>query len=694
MGTKVSLFILSLLTLLCFSCSDDKAPADADDNFITSLTLEKDSKTYEAVINGSSIVVTVPYNVDLNGAKANMAYTPSAKILPNPTTIKDWDIDKVFRVTSYNGDVNEYTYSVIKAEIKSNGDVLLNTQEDVDNFASTDITIISGNLVIGSNNTDATSISDLSGLSKIKEVQGKIIVKNSFNGESVDGLNMTKSGGIEIGTLESPSACDNLYRLHFENLNEIDGNISVFCSAIQFFEFDNITNINGDVKFESEAVKTIALPKLTNVNGNLELDSIGTAPITSVEFPVLKTVGGKLSVPKTDALESISLPLLEEAGSIDFHPGLGLSHLYIPEIKCVNGDLSIISFYNNQAWNEYGNTKLERIDGLSKLEQVHGTITIIQFDGLEEFPNLSSLQLLGGIQIYRLKNLNGKTADLNLSNAVFKSFNNVKPFILINATEDARLFTKIITQDDLSNVDVTLRLAYTDEGLSPLINFKSVDNFNLEKLNLASSKSYELPLEKVNGSFYIALQNSNNKTIKLNKLQFVGGYLAIVPGMTTSLECSNLTEVGGQLFLGSTFKTLKFDALKQVCMAQEASFYRADEMPLKLLSSLDVNLPKLECVGGKGLAIYQAKSISLPLLSNVSGFDFLKLKCSDFNESFPNLQKLGSVKIDNCTKLKDFSAFAKFILENQILEDNWMISNCEYNPTYQEMKEGRYTPAE
>ncbi len=38
--------------------------------------------------------------------------------------------------------------------------------------------------------------------------------------------------------------------------------------------------------------------------------------------------------------------------------------------------------------------------------------------------------------------------------------------------------------------------------------------------------------------------------------------------------------------------------------------------------------------------------------------------------------------------------FEAFIRDNQITEPNWIVSGCKYNPTYQDMKDGKYKPAE
>ena len=61
------MFLIALLLTMFVSCSDDdKVPADANDNFITAFSLVSDGTTYDAELQGNDIIITIPYNVDLN----------------------------------------------------------------------------------------------------------------------------------------------------------------------------------------------------------------------------------------------------------------------------------------------------------------------------------------------------------------------------------------------------------------------------------------------------------------------------------------------------------------------------------------------------------------------------------------------------------------------------------------------------
>ncbi len=45
-------------------------------------------------------------------------------------------------------------------------------------------------------------------------------------------------------------------------------------------------------------------------------------------------------------------------------------------------------------------------------------------------------------------------------------------------------------------------------------------------------------------------------------------------------------------------------------------------------------------------------------------------------------------------KLSDFSTFASVIENGSVTDGNWEVTGCAYNPTWQDMKDGRYKPAE
>ncbi len=692
---KVWSLLLVTFSLLIVGCSDDdKVPADADDNFITALTLTKDGNSYDAVIEGNDIVVTVPYIIDLNGAIATMIYTSSAKILPNPQTVTDWDNEMIFRVTSFNGETNEYSYKVVKVEIESEGDVILKSQSDVDAFAETKVSVIKGNLVIGENAENAAAITNLEALAGIKEITGSLQILDNFKGEALDGLNVTKVGGIQFGAKETSSTCSDTYRFRLESLQEITGNLELNNAGVQFIEFDNLTKVEGNIYIKGDAVTSLLCPNLVEVDGNFDLSDNNEMPLAQLELSALETVKGKFGMIPSDNLLSLRLPKLHTAGSINFYVGWGLKTLEIPELSEVNGDLFLSSRYESYVYYHKSNLELVKIEGLNKLSQVKGILTISCFDALMEFPDFSTLTLLGGIYIDDLETLVTQRPLLNLSNVSFQTFNDIEPSIEITSTA----FGEVRTKEDLSHVNVDLSFYCTDEKCLPVVNFKKTGDFQgAFSLRDVTSTNPTIPLEEVMGDARISFSNCSNKNVDCSFLKKVEGNFEHFASQAKLDDLSNLSSVGGYAyFFTSGCKDLKLDNLTTVNLSGEKSrAIPADDRKkgLFIMASADITLPSLEEVGGIcGFMNYTG--LSCPKLKTVSEKLMLSVAPNCTEVSFPELNSVPTIVIENMGKLSDFSTFATVIDNGSVTEENWTVTGCKYNPTYQDMKEGRYKPAE
>ena len=215
MNLKKMLLLVTVGFLMLAGCSDDDPinpiPEDADDNFITSVVLTVGETSYAAAIEGNDITVTVPYNVSLDGAAAEFKYTPSATIMPDPAEITDWNTERQFRVTSYNGRTNDYKYLVVKDDIREEGDVVLKTDAEVKAFADKGVTIIKGDLIVGEASGD-NFVTNIEALSALTQVEGDIVINDTYKGTTLDGLeNVVKIGGLHIGSTEAASTAPELY---------------------------------------------------------------------------------------------------------------------------------------------------------------------------------------------------------------------------------------------------------------------------------------------------------------------------------------------------------------------------------------------------------------------------------------------------------------------------------------------------
>ena len=372
------IFIAFLSVIALYSCSEkEDIPADADDNFITKVTVSVAGETYSAVIASDTITVTVPYTVSLNGASATVEFTPSAKIMPDPATITDWDTERTFRVTSFNGQTRDYTYLVIKDEIRSKGNVELKTPVEIASFAATGTSIIEGDLVIGSDSEDAEEIKDISALGMLKEIEGNIIIRNSYTGGTLIGLdNITKIGGLLIGSEKNPAANETLEMVSMTKLNEVTGNIHVYNNGVKIVQFDLLKAIEGDFVISSSTLATLQIPELINVGGALNIFGMGKGAISTLVFPKVQTVKNSLSINEISTLKSISFPELIETGSINFSSlPIEFEKLSMPKLSVVNGDCLIISNYiQGDLFSTTGNVSLTNLDEMSNLATVTGIL--------------------------------------------------------------------------------------------------------------------------------------------------------------------------------------------------------------------------------------------------------------------------------------------------------------------------------
>ena len=692
------IFIAFLSVIALYSCSEkEDIPADADDNFITKVTVSVAGETYSAVIASDTITVTVPYTVSLNGASATVEFTPSAKIMPDPATITDWDTERTFRITSFNGQAHDYTYLVIKDEIRSKGNVELKTPAEIVSFAATGTSIIKGDLVIGSDSDNAEEIKDISALGMLKEIEGNIIIRNSYTGGTLTGLdNITKIGGLSIGSEENPAANETLEMVSMTKLNEVTGNIHVYNNGVKFVQFDLLKAIEGDFVISSSTLTTLQIPELINVGGALNIFGMGKGAISTLVFPKVQTVKNSLSINEISTLKSISFPELIETGSINFSSlPIEFEKLSMPKLSVVNGDCFIISNYiQGDLFSTTGNVSLTNLDEMSNLATVTGILSICYFDELSSLSNLKSLKRIGSLKLEKLINC---SSPIDISDAVFSAKDSEESIIRIS---ECKKLQKLITKDDLSNVSVDID-AWANNYVD--FNFKKVKKLSY---TTPDKKVFTLPIEEVHGDFYFGAGMKSG--IIANNLKFVDGYMHLkISMMVSNLEFSKLEKIGGQFFMEGTLNTPNmihnFSNLKSICCNSNPSYAKEGKWSTNNLpyGGLDIRstttyelFPVLEKVGGSGITIHGFSAFSCPELVTIAGSLSADAASKLTSFDMPKLKSLSGVNLVRLTAFSDFSMFEAFIRDNQITEPNWIVSGCKYNPTYQDMKDGKYKPAE
>lgn len=225
------------------------------------------------------------------------------------------------------------------------GDIVLTSQYDVNNFVRDykNCNILQGNFCIGrcDDTTKTSSITDLSGLNFIREIQGSLSIKNNAELTYLKGLEniMKVTGSVEIS---HNNKLKNI--LAFKPNQPIGKNIIVTHNPVLqeiAFHTSNI-EINGDFIVKNNPSLKIfgGFQNLEKVKGDLIFhDMVGN--VFSGGVAKIHTVEGNLSVQHNPNITFLSiLRLLEHVGG-DFifrnNPKMG--GIYINAVKYIGGDL-------------------------------------------------------------------------------------------------------------------------------------------------------------------------------------------------------------------------------------------------------------------------------------------------------------------------------------------------------------------
>ena len=687
--------LLSLFFLGACDKNDEIVPEDADENFITSVVMTVDGKSYTADIADNTVTITVPYTVSLNNAEVEFKYTTSATIIPDPETVTDWNNERTFRVTSYNGNAREYAYKVVKSEIESDGDVELKTTEEVASFAESKTTVVKGNLIIGSDAEKAEKITDISALASLKEVTGNIVIRNSYNGADLTGLdNIVSAGGLQVGSTDVASKATELHMISMKALETLSGDISVYNDQVTYVLFEKLATIEGSVMFNASSLQSFEFPVLTTVGQDLNIQGLNeenkaAGTIATLELPELTSVGGVLAVNNLAKLTSMNFLKLKETGGLNFHTvPVMLETINLPEIETVNG--SIIMEANMEApptgsFVPQRNDVLQAFGGMDKLTTIKGQIKIKNFTALKQLPDWSKITTLGSITLDYLEDVSGT---LLLPNARFETFGETAPQIEIISK---MLLTKIETAEDLSNVNFVVK--QIQNFVFPEINFKSINDFTYTPTSVKDNPVIIPTIQHVHGNLEME-GNITNQNVEFPDLEIIDGYGYIQKFETGSVTMSALKEVGGQFYISGYPNGCDLPLLSKVCCSASPVYYEEGEGSLAItLQGKSLVLPELLHVGGEGLFVNRATGITCDKLQTIDGALQIKSATSLSQETFSmkKLETLHGVVFDGLTKFTDYTFFGKFIENGMITEENWSVTKCGYNPDFQDMKDKKYT---
>lgn len=662
--------LLAINLLIFTGCSKEEEQLfDGADNGLTSFAITANGITYQAAIQGNEIILSAPIGLDLSTSEAKYELCENASIVPDPKTITNWGSQHVFRVKSHSKTPREYTYTVSRSDVSQTGNVQLISQTDVDNFAKLGVTLIDGNLVIGSDSKPIQdSIVDLESLASLKEVRYNIIINRSFTGGSLKGLeNIERCGGLHIGRVASPIEFSALSGLAIDMpLLRSVGDVVLNSSSIKSLSFAKLESVSS-LYIASNSVIAIKLPMLKESVGSLSLENHSgsiNSILPDISLPSLEKVGGTLSLQWFTGVAILNLSRLHYLGG-DLDMGLSagsLEEINFPELTTVGGSLIIehapgtlkfsapkvtqlVSFIYNR--DSYGNFPLMQLD-LPLLHTIEENIYIRGIP-IEE------------LTLPKLKEVGGEITFWDLKMAT----NITLPTIKKVGTKIQLYSTALLKTFDISNLDNLTKFEII--GCASLNTVKSPSRIVNLTINYASKTESVTPvfegLVSVDGELNFTSDNGvkvyeirNIKTI--NALRLGGG------------------AAGAVLNLYDTEKINTFELSSQNMVTINApKLVEVENLKFSYISKLtNLNIPLLKTVGTFTLSEHNVWNSSTARMTDL--------------ELYKSITKIGTVTISNCAKLMDFSAFAGII--STLSAEKWSVTNCEYNPSFQDMMEGKY----
>jgi hypothetical protein len=681
-------WLLLMIVALVAGCSKDEtaeSPFAGSDNCIAAFTLAKDGITLKGAVTPDAIVITAPERFSLSGATATVTLSENAAIEPDPSTITDWDAAQAFTVTSYNGIKNKYNYSVERHLVSRDGDVVLLSQADVEAFAAElDADQLNGAITVGAANGQDTVYSLASLAGRLKIVTGGIIINATYAGEDLSGLsdNVEKIGELTI-------ASKTLTTVSFPKLTTI--RLAFYmnqATAVSSLHFPELFTVDKTFQITNpDSLVSLSFPKLEQIIEGLSVQGRynGTNTIESLEFPALKRIGGDMNITYLRKLARLDFPELTSVGAVNVNYLDSARYFTVPKLETVTGSINIYScgeigeltfpalktlkgnIYLSLSKLDYLFCPLlERVGSISQLPPnpkvkfplvkiVDGDLTFsIDSNPLTAFPMLDSI---GSISIAYGEY---PAATLDLRGIKVGELSS-------NAMGEITLFG-----DDIFPARITIG------NLFPFIikeGFKSIGSLNMSNTNFTTADFSWL--EHVKNEIYLAYQN-NVEEMKFPNLKSAGGISIVSNGKLKALSMPKLETItgytdrwgytqGGFVYsVSSDIASVELPSLKSVVGDVSITGITAAR-PLEI-----IDFSSLESLTG---------ALTLAGTNNAAFKDLSK---------FCALKSAAGVTIAGFIELNDFEPLKNVI--PSLTSKTWAVGNCAYNPTYQNMADGKYKP--
>lgn len=510
----------------------------------------------------------------------------------------------------------------------------------------------------------------------------------------------------------------NMDTLELPGLTAIMSGVIINGAWIRISSLPELTKIDGGLQLVYlDSLKTMAFPKLAHVLQDIFVQgSNGAGQLQTIDFPSLERIGGSVTFSSWPRLGSVRLPLLQQAASMNITNFPALTSIEMPLLKNLGADAN---FSGNGQLEEFdlsslqtvgGNLYLqnlpllEDLDGLKSLTAIGKSLNLNTLIALKDISGLKSLESVGEnliiSQLTQLKddNLEGLSSlktvggSLNIYRVPFKKFSGFGLPDIKTLSIDGNGISSI-QEIDISKLNIETSLSLSNISTSFLLKGKdvydcsvSLQNCNTDMAkNMSGFKEIKdltfqyyvtevaapdqgLPVQKVSNNFTLYISAYNH--FSLPYLKEVGGNCNVVINSKMDLDLPVLKTAGklSMNLTGSGMDVLSLPSLETV--DGDCSFTTGNPTS----SVGDIHAPELTTINGILNISGQYTNYENTRMINLNGFSSVK-----------NVQ---GITVAYNKQLTDFSGLKNAIAS--VTADKWAVTGNKYNPTYQDMMDGKY----
>ena len=259
----------------------------------------------------------------------------------------------------------EISFTTLEVSTIYDGDVVLLTQQEVDDFGSNNFLEITGSLTIGDNTGIISDITNLDVLSSLETLGNYLAIYNNDQLESLNGLSgITSIGGdLLVGMNDLFTEIDGL-----SNITTIGGALEIYSNDLlqNIQGISNVTSLGGGaiIRRNEALISLEGFPDLTEINGNITIQENAITDLIGLQN--LRSVVGDFSISNEVMLQDLAA---------------------IQNLESVQGYFGITG------------TAIAEINGFNSLTSVSGQLRIAQNSQITSIQGFSILATSGGVQI-------------------------------------------------------------------------------------------------------------------------------------------------------------------------------------------------------------------------------------------------------------------------------------------------------